>query len=171
MEYNQQQRFCASRRKLLISGDVELDPGPFAQSDSCNNSAFASKNTSVSANPSVSLLVSRLAALGLRLLDVGGGGDFFFGAVSHQIYGTPNYHSDVCSMGFEYLMVKPERFIESNTEHSWADCLNNMSRQGTWCNAVVIQVVADSLNLLRLRDHCDSEFLRQTRKCMAKVES
>ena len=88
MEYNQQQRLCASRRKLLISGVIELNPGPFAQSDSSDNSAFASKNTPVSANPSVSLLVSRLAALGLRLLDVGGGGNCFFRAVSHQIYGT-----------------------------------------------------------------------------------
>ena len=44
------------------------------------------KNTSVSANPSVSLLVSRLAALGLRLLDVGGGDDLFFRSVSYQIY-------------------------------------------------------------------------------------
>ena len=65
--------------------------------------------------------------------------------------------SHVRSMGIEYLRVKPERFIESNTEHSWAEYLNNMSRQGTWCDALVVQAVADSLNLLRLRDHCDSE--------------
>ena len=34
-------RFCASRKKLLISGDTELIPGLFAQSDSSNNSACA----------------------------------------------------------------------------------------------------------------------------------
>ena len=40
-----------------------------------------------------------------------------------------------------------ERFIESNTNRSWIGYLNNMSRQGTWCDALIIQGVAESMNL------------------------
>ncbi|CAB4022288.1 Hypothetical predicted protein [Paramuricea clavata] len=41
----------------------------------------------------------------------------------------------------------PERFIESNTEISWLEYLNNMSMQGTWGYAKIIQAVADQLKL------------------------
>ena len=44
----------------------------------------------------------------------------------------------------------PERFIESSTDHSWLRYLAYMSHQGTWADALVIQVdeaVADALNL------------------------
>ena len=40
-----------------------------------------------------------------------------------------------------------ERFIESNTDHSWIRYLAYMSHQGTWADAIVIQAVADALNL------------------------
>ena len=41
----------------------------------------------------------------------------------------------------------PERFIESNTENSWLRYLNNMSIHGTWADALIIQTVADALNV------------------------
>ena len=41
----------------------------------------------------------------------------------------------------------PERFIESNTETSWLEYLNNMSMQGTWGDAIIIQAIADQLKL------------------------
>ena len=41
----------------------------------------------------------------------------------------------------------PERFIESSTENSWLRYLNNMSIQGTWADALIIQTVADALNV------------------------
>ena len=40
-------------------------------------------------------------------------------------------------------LYKCERFIESNTENSWNECINIMSMQGTWCNALFVQAVAD----------------------------
>ena len=40
-----------------------------------------------------------------------------------------------------------EQFIESNTEHSWQAYLSNMSCQGTWADAIIIQAVANCLNL------------------------
>ena len=93
------------------------------------------------------MLQFRLAQYGLRILDVGGAGDCFFRAVSHQLYGEPSYHMNVRSTGVHYMRNNPERFIESSTDHSWLRYLAYMSHQGTWADALVIQAVADALNL------------------------
>lgn len=37
--------------------------------------------------------------MGRSALDTGGGGNCFFRAVSHQLYGTPNNHFYVCILG------------------------------------------------------------------------
>ena len=68
--------------KLLTSGDIELNPGP-QQGVNCQ--------TTLSVG-STMLLSFRLRKLGLRPLDVGGAGDCFFRAVSHQLYGDPSHH-------------------------------------------------------------------------------
>ena len=45
------------------------------------------------------------------------------------------------------MVDHPEGFVESNTNRSWIGYLNHMSRQGTWCDALIIQGVAESMNL------------------------
>ena len=40
-----------------------------------------------------------------------------------------------------------ERFIESNTENSLNEYINNMSMPGTWCDAVFVNAVADCQNV------------------------
>lgn len=45
------------------------------------------------------------------------------------------------------MRENPERLIESSTEYSWLQYLINMCMQGTWCDGMIIQVVADQLNL------------------------
>ena len=45
------------------------------------------------------------------------------------------------------LGFNPERFIESNTENSWLRYLNNMCIQCTWADTLIIQAVADALNV------------------------
>ena len=47
----------------------------------------------------------------------------------------------------QFMIDNPERFIESDTENSWLRYLNNMSIQGTWANALIIQAVADALEV------------------------
>ena len=49
-------------------------------------------------------------------------------------------------VGVNYMRNNPERFIESNTEDSWASYLANMSQQGTWADALVIQAIADAFH-------------------------
>ena len=95
----------------------------------------------------VSLLETRLSEVNRTAVDVGGGGDCFFRAVSHQVYGNPNHHSHVRSVGVQYLEENPEQFIESNTDNSWQGYLSNMSCQGTWADAIIIQAVANSFNI------------------------
>ena len=64
------------------------------------------------------LLNLRLRQLGLRPVDVGDGGDCFFRAVSHQLYGDPSHHLFIRQAGVQYLSNNPARFIESNTENA-----------------------------------------------------
>ena len=45
------------------------------------------------------------------------------------------------------MRANPNRFIESIAGDSWARYLANMSQQGTWAEALVIQAVADAFHL------------------------
>ena len=49
--------------------------------------------------------------------------------------------------GVQFMRDNQERFIESNTKNSWLRYLNNMSIQGTWADALIIQAVADALKV------------------------
>ena len=122
----QQEKYIFSRANIFTSGDIELNPGP--------------------ANAYM-LLQSRLAQQGLSTLDVGGAGDCFFRAVSHQLYGEPSYHMNIRCVGVQYMRTNPERFIDSIAGDSWARYLADMSQQGTWAEALVIQAVADAFHL------------------------
>ena len=77
-----------------------------------------------------------------RPLDVGGAGDCLLRAVSHQLYGDPCHHVHVRQAGIDYLRANPGHSIESNTENSWNKYLTNMSLQGSWCDALIVQAVA-----------------------------
>ena len=120
---------------ILLSGDIELNPGPRTRTMICNESSNF-------------LLQYRLLRHGLKPLDVGGGGDYFFKSVSHQLYGNPSQHLAIRATGIQYLRENPERFIESNLETSWLEYLKNMTMQGTWADDIIIQAVADAMNLM-----------------------
>ena len=91
-------------------------------------------------------LSHKLERLGLKPLDVGGSGDYFFRAVSHQIYQNPDYHMKVRSAGVNYIQLHPEQFIESIANDCWLDYIHKMSMQGTWCDGLIVQAVSDALN-------------------------
>ena len=90
---------------------------------------------------------SRSGELGGQSIDVGGAGDCLLRSVSHQLYGNNNHHMRIRTAGVQFMRDNPGRFIESNTENSWLRYLNNMSIQGTWADALIIQTVADALNV------------------------
>ena len=64
---------------------------------------------------------------------------------SVQLYNTPEYHLYICSLGVQRVLHHPELYIESNYEYSWQNYVNNMARQGTWTDNIIIQAVANSL--------------------------
>ena len=49
--------------------------------------------------------------------------------------------------GVQFMRDHPERFIESITKNSWLRYVNNMSIQGAWADALIIQAVADALKV------------------------
>ena len=56
------------------------------------------------------------------------------------------------------MRQNPERFIESNLDQSWLEYSENMSRQGTWADNVIIQAIADALNLKIIITESDPSF-------------
>ena len=93
------------------------------------------------------VLTQRLRTICLRPLDVGGDGDCFFKVVSHQLCGTPDCHFAIRDAGIQYLREYPEEFIESNAANSWLGYLNTMSMQGTGCDGLIVQAVANALGI------------------------
>ena len=96
---------------------------------------------------SENLMQSRLGEHGLQSIDVGSAGDCFFRSVSHQLYGNSNHHMRIRTAGVQFMRDNPEKFVESNAENSWLRYLNNMSIQGTWADALIIQAVIDALKV------------------------
>ena len=132
------QRFNTSvKYSLLICGDIELNPGPEYNSMS---------------------LTTRLAQIGRWPVNIVGDGNCFFRSVSHQIYQTENYHAQIRALAIQHLINFPEQFIESNTEQSWMNYLQNMSKLGTWADHIIIQAVANSHNLRILITESSTNF-------------
>ena len=98
----------------------------------------------------------------LRPLDVGAGGDWFFKSISHQLYRDPSDHLQIREVGVRYLMKNRERFNESNVEASWLRYLSRKSRQKTWANNIIIQEVAEVMNLKIHHKESDDNFRDMT---------
>lgn len=134
-------KYNASERNILLNGDVELNPGP--TTTNTNSSQMMCREGSDS------VFNSRLHRYGLRALEVGGMGNCLFRAVAHQIYGDANRHLEIRRTGIQYLQNNPDRFIESavvgNT--SWSEYINNMSMDGTWGDHIILQAIAETMNL------------------------
>ena len=125
------QRIKTSNKCLLfLCGDIELNPGPVNTSD-------------------MSVLMTRLARIGRKPVNIVGDGNCFFRSVSHQLYGTEDRHSQIRAIAIQHLINCPEHFVEYNTDQSWLQYLQNMSTLGTWADHIIIQAVANT-NSLRI---------------------
>mgnify|MGYP001795976971 CR=1 FL=1 len=76
-------------------------------------------------------------------------GNCLFRAIAHQLYHDANRHLEIRGVGIQYLQNNPERFIESavvdNT--SWSEYISNMSLEGTWGDHIIMQAIAEAMNL------------------------
>ena len=113
-----------------MCGDVELNPGP-------DNNGTA-----------MSVLNVRLARIGLAVINIVSDGNCLFRSVSYQLYKTETYHTQIRAVAIQHLINCPEQFIESNTEQSWMQYLQNMSSLGTCADNIIIQAVANAYNLI-----------------------
>ena len=116
------------KRLLFVCGDIELNPGPVNIS-------------------SMSVLITRLARIGRKPVNTIGDGNCFFRSVSHQLYGTEDRHPQIRALAIQHLINCPEHFVEYNTDQSWLQYLQSMSRLGTWADNIIIQSVANTNNL------------------------
>ena len=98
----------ANKRFLFVCGDIELNPGPV--------------NTSY-----MSVLITRLARIGQKPVNIVGDGICFFHSVSHQLYGI----EQIRALAIQHLINNPERFVEYNTDQAWLQYLQNVSTLGT----------------------------------------
>ena len=97
------QQYHESKKKLLVSGDIELNPGPVQNS---------TNETTITVPPHVPL-EQRLGQFELTPLDVGGASDCFFQAVSHQLYGDPGHHLDIRAPGIAYMRGNPRDLLKA----------------------------------------------------------
>lgn len=104
-------------------------------------------------------MVNRLLQKGLQPFDVGGCGDCFFRSVSHQYYGSPDFHIEIRQAGVKYLIEHPELLVESVSENSWQMYLQRMNTPGTWCDNLIIQAVANEL-------HCVIHIIESRLSCL-----
>ena len=80
---------------------MELNPGP---------STYEQKD--VVRPPAISILELKLHQFGLKPLDVGGAGDCFFSAVSHQLYRNPNSYGIISVARVELLREKRKYLLK-----------------------------------------------------------
>ena len=134
-------QFFVVYKMLLLCGDIERNPGPF---DNFHENVIVNR---VERCYCSSLLQNRLRAIGLVPSDCGEDGDCFFRSVSHQLFGSATNHLTVRVIGVEYLRNHPEEFLEFLEGRSWSEYLSSMCKQGTWCDALIVQAVANAYNL------------------------
>ena len=131
------ERYSVAKRKVSLSGVVELNPGPMFW-NIFETISFTNQNF---------VLRYRKLRHGLQPLDIGGEGDCLFKLISHQLYGDSNHHAEIRATAARFLSDNPDRFIESVVGTSWNQYLCNMSHQGTWADNIVIQAISDSMQL------------------------
>lgn len=73
--------------------------------------------------------------------------EIVFSVVFSVVWHSRPDHFAIRDAGIQYLRDHPEEFIESNVANSWLGYLNTMSLQGTWCDGLIVQTVANALGI------------------------
>lgn len=62
----------------------------------------------------------------------------FFKSVSHQLYGTAHLHFEIRMSGIAHLNNHPEFYVESISNNTWVNYVQQMSNPGTWCDNIIL---------------------------------
>ena len=84
----------------------------------------------------IEIKLSELGRIPVNLLR---DGNCFFRVVSCQLFNTPEYHLYIRPPGVQHLLHHLELYIESNYEYSWQNFVNNMARQGTRADNILMK--------------------------------
>ena len=94
-------------------------------------------------------LVNKLALIGRLPFDCRSScGDCFFASMGHGLYNNADLHFHIRNVGITHMINNPELYIESLANVSWDHYIQEMSKQGTWCDNVIIQAVANALSCI-----------------------
>ena len=66
--------------------------------------------------------------------------------MGHGLYSNADLHFHIHNAGITHMINNPELYIESLANVSWDHYIHEMSKQGTWCDNVIIQAVANALS-------------------------
>jgi hypothetical protein len=112
--------------------------------DSCITDADADADPIASMREAYARVERRLEALGLRSVDVGGGGDCFFRALAAQhpdCAFSPSLHLHARRRTTKVMRLQEERFTDTlvltSKIRSYADYVDQMSLAGTWVEGEV----------------------------------
>ena len=92
------------------------------------------------------ILVNKLASIGRVPFDcASSSGDCFFASMGHSLYSNADLHVQIRSAGITHMINHLELYIESVAYESREHYIQEMSKQGTWCDHIIIQAVANAL--------------------------
>ena len=140
---------CNCRQTHIRVADLMNSGGksfPQTHNDNSKLNGGMSPENGVSHDLPWDCLTERLRLIGLVPHDVGGFGDCFFKSVSHQLYRTADLHLEIRMAGIGHLQSYPELYIESISNDHWNNYIQQMSKQGTWCDNIIMQAVANAYN-------------------------
>ena len=140
---------CNCRQTHIRVADLMNSGGksfPQTHNDNSKLNGGMSPENAVSHDLPWDCLTERLRLIGLIPHDVGGFGDCFFKSVSHQLYRTADLHLEIRMAGIGHLQSYPELYIESISNDHWNNYIQQMSKQGTWCDNIIMQAVANAYN-------------------------
>ncbi|RMX56880.1 hypothetical protein pdam_00023329 [Pocillopora damicornis] len=93
------------------------------------------------------ILVNKLASIGRVPFDcASSSGDCFFASMGHSLYSNADLHVQIRSAGITHMINHLELYIESVAYESREHYIQEMSKQGTWCDNIIIQAVANALS-------------------------
>ena len=99
------------------------------------------------ANTPFDILRNKLGLIGRVPYECGSSsGDCFFASLAHGLYSDPGLHFEIRSAGIAHMISNLLLYIESLANKPWENYINEMSQQGTWCDNLIIQAVANALS-------------------------
>lgn len=84
-----------------------------------------------------------LRPMGLVIRDVSNDGNCFFRAVSDQLYGTEQFHSNLRQRACDYILRNRNRFIDFvEDDQSYEEYVADMRNEGVWADHIELQAIS-----------------------------